>query len=270
MRMNAYRMQLCAAGRLIRATLAGWLIFVSGAMAAVEEKYPVLQIGARMYTNVTVTTKAKQYVFILHDAGMTSIKPAELPLEVQEELGYAVPKPATNAAAAWAKKEIAKLNNVPQIKELEKQLGPKWSAQRHPGLSAIRLLGPTLIFATLGITLLLYLFQCYCYMLICQKTGNPPGILVWLPVLQIFAVFRAAGMSGWWFLAGVVPVLNLVVGILWCFKIAKARGKRAWVGFFLLLPVFSLFAFLYLAFSNGAADKEDEEPETRIMTLETA
>jgi hypothetical protein len=263
-------MQQCAAGGLIPMTLAGWLIFASGAMAAVEESFPVLQIGARMYTNVTVTTKAKNYVFILHAGGMASVKPAELPLEVQQELGYAPRKPATNTAAAWAKKEIAKINNVPQIKELGRQLGPRWSAQRHPGLSAIRLLGPTLIFAALGIALLLYLFQCYCYMLICQKTGNPPGILIWLPVLQIFPLLRAAGMSGWWFLAGFVPVLNLVAGILWCFKIAKARGKSAWVGFFLLLPVVSLFAFLYLAFSNGAAANEDEEPETRIMTLETA
>jgi uncharacterized membrane protein YhaH (DUF805 family) len=107
-------------------------------------------------------------------------------------------------------------------------------------------------------------------MLICQKTGNPPGVLVWLPVLQLFPLLRAAGMSGWWFLAYFVPVLNMVAGILWCFTIAKARGKSAWVGLFLLLPVTNLFAFLYLAFSNGATAKEDEEPETRIMTLETA
>ena len=262
-------MQQCAASGLIRVMLAGWLVFISGAMAAVEEKYPVLQIGARMYTNVTVTTKAKNYVFILHDAGMTSIKPAELPLEVQEELGYAKAKPATNTAVAWAKKEIAKIN-VPQVKELEKQFDQKWGGKRKPGLNAIGLLGPTVILTVLGIALLFYLFQCYCCMLICQKTGNPPGILVWLPVLQLFPLLRAAGMSGWWFLAYFVPVLNMVAGILWCFKIAKARGKSAWVGLFLLLPITSLFAFLYLAFSNGSAGNEDEEPETRIMTLETA
>ena len=107
-------------------------------------------------------------------------------------------------------------------------------------------------------------------MLICRKTGNPPGILVWLPVLQLFPLLRAAGMSGWWFLAFFVPVLNLVPRFFGRFKIAKARGKSVWVGVLLLLPVTNLFAFLYLAFSNGASAEEDEEPEPKIMTLQTA
>ena len=64
-------------------------------------------------------------------------------------------------------------------------------------------------------------------------------------------MLRAAGMSGWWFLAYFVPLLNLVPLILWPLKIAKARGKSVWVGVLLLLPVINLFAFLYLAFSNG-------------------
>ncbi len=270
--MNAYNMQQYAAGRLIQVTLAGWLILVAGTVAAVEEKFPVLQIGARTYTNVTVTTKAKHYVFILHDGGLASVKPAELSLEAQEQLGYAPgggAKPATNTAAAWAKREIAKIN-VPQVKELEKQINQTLVAKPPPALAALGLIGPTLIFAVLGIALLFYLFGCYCWMLICRKTGNPPGILVWLPILQIFPMLRAAGMSGWWFLAFCVPVLNIVASVLFCFNIAKARGKSAWVGLFLLLPVTSLFAFLYLAFSNGAAAEEDGQSSVRIMTLETA
>jgi hypothetical protein len=126
------------------------------------------------------------------------------------------------------------------------------------------------MFAVLGIALLLYLFHCYCCMLICRKTGNPPGILVWLPVLQVFPLLRAAGMSGWWFLGFCVPILNIVGQVLWCLKIAKARGKSVWAGVLLLLPVISLFAFLYLAFSNGAAPKKHREPESRLMTLEAA
>ena len=235
-----------------------------------EPKFDVLQVGTQTYSNVTVTTKAKHYIFIRHAGGMTSLKPAELPQEVQQQLGYGVAKPATNTAAAWAKKEIAKINNVPQIKELEKQLDRKWSEKLHPGLSAINLHGDRAVFVVLGIALLIYLFQCYCCMLICRKTGNAPGILVWLPVFQLVPLLRAAGMSGWWFLAYFVPVLNVVAGILWCFNIARARGKSAWVGLFLLLPVTNLFAFLYLAFSKGIAAREDDEPETRIMTLETA
>jgi hypothetical protein len=271
-RMNAYTMQQCAAGRLVRVTLATWLVLASGALAAVEEKIAVLQIGTRTYKNVTVTSKAKNYVFIVHDEGMTSLKPAELPLDIQQELGYAPTgeaKSSTNTAAAWAKREIAKIN-VPQITELHKELDQKLGGRPASALAAMQLLGPTLIFAILGAALLVYLFFCYCCMLICQKTGNPPGIFVWLPVLKLFPLLRAADMSGWWFLAWFVPVLNVVAPILWCFKIAKARGKTAWIGLFLLLPITNLFAFLYLAFSNGGRTVEDEEAEPQIMTLEAA
>jgi hypothetical protein len=252
--------------------LAAGLILLSGTVGATEEKFPVLQVGAKMYTNVTVTTKAKKYIFIVHNGGMTSIKPSELPLEVQEELGYATAggsKGATNTTAAWAKREIAKVN-VPQVKELGKQLEQKWRGKSAAGLSVMGLAGSTLIFAVLGIALLIYLFHCYCCMLICRKAGKPPGVLVWVPVVQLLPLLRAAGMSGWWFLAYLVPVLNIVAQVLWCFNIAKARGKSVWVGVLLLLPITSLFALLYLAFSNGMPADEDEEPEPKIMTLQAA
>jgi hypothetical protein len=250
--------------------LAAALILFSVTVGATEERFPLLQVGTRMYTNVTVTTKAKKYLFIVHSGGMTSIKPSELPPQAQEELGYATvdgSRGGTNTAAAWAKREIAKVS-VPQVKELEKQLEQKWRGKSAASLSVMGLAGSTLIFAVLAIALLLYLFQCYCLMLICRKAGHPPGILVWLPVAQVFPMLRAAGMSGWWFLALLVPVLNLVASALWCFNIAKARGKSVWMGVLLLLPITSLFAFLYLAFSNGASADEDEEPEPKVMTLQ--
>jgi len=223
-----------------------------------------------MYTNVTVTTKAKKYVFIIHDGGMASIKPSELSPEVQEQLGYANAndsKGATNTAAAWAKREIAKVN-APQVKELGKQLEQRWRERSATKVSVMGLGGSTLIFAVLVIALLLYLFHSYCFMLICRKAGKPPDILVWVPVVQFLPLLRAAGMSGWWLLAYFVPVLNIVAHVLWCLNIAKARDKSVWIGVLLILPFTSLFAFLYLAFSNGASD--DKKPESKIMTLRAA
>jgi uncharacterized membrane protein len=52
-----------------------------------------------------------------------------------------------------------------------------------------------------------------------------------------------------------VPGLNAIAYIAWCFKIAKAREKSPVVGVFLLLPVTNIFAFLYLAFSAGQGDE---------------
>jgi hypothetical protein len=105
--------------------------------------------------------------------------------------------------------------------------------------------------------------------LICQKAGQTPGLLVWLPLLKVFPMLRAAGMSPWWFLASFVPLLNLVAVVLWCLNIAKARNKTVLVGLFLLLPVTNILAFLYLAFSSRPSRRRDER-RIEIMTLETA
>ena len=243
-------------------------------MGATEDTFEVLQIGTRTYTNVTVTTKAKNYIFILHAGGMASLKVADLSPDLQQQLGYAgppAPKAATNTAAVWVKKEIAKID-VQQVKDLQKQL-EQWRAHPSARLTALARIGSKPNYAVLGIVLLvclmIYLFYSYCCMLICRKAGHPPGLLVWLPVLQLFPMLRAAGMSCWWLLAFLVPVLNLVPGILWALKIAKARGKSVWIGVLLLLPVTNLFAFLYLAFSNGASGEEDEGPEPKVMSLQT-
>ena len=263
--MNAYRAFRCAAGGLIGWVLAAWLVPFLGMAGAVDEKFDLLQIGAQTYTNVTITTKAKDYIFLLHDGGMTSVKTAELPPAIKERLGYALPKPATNTAAVWAKQELAKVSVVP-LQQLSKKQGGKPLGE----LSMLKLLTSKAILVVLGIALLVHLLHCYCCMLICQKTGNPPGPLVWVPVLQLFPLLRAAGMSGWWFLAYCVPLLNIVAMVLWCLNIAKARGKSVWVGVLLILPITNLFAFLYLAFSSSELAEEKEAPGPKIMTLEAA
>ena len=123
--MSVFGIHHYAAGRLFRAPLAVWLILLSGTLWAEEERFAVLQIGARTYTNVTVTTKRANYIFIVHAGGMNSIKTAELPLEIRQALGYAVPAKArasTNTAAAWAKREIGRVS-LPQVKEL----GCRWA-----------------------------------------------------------------------------------------------------------------------------------------------
>ena len=98
------------------------------------------------YTNVTVTTKAKSYIFILHAGGMTSLKVAELPPDLKQKLGYAIAtesKAATKTAAVWAKREIARIGE-PQIKDLS-QNAWKQLEQRTGGLSAARLSATGLI-----------------------------------------------------------------------------------------------------------------------------
>ncbi len=228
-------------GRFGWLALAAGLMGPTGAAAAVEETFDVLQIGARTYTNVTVT----------------------LPADLRAKLGYNDNERAqTSAAGKWVPHNLSKIG-LPQIK----QLGQTWRA-RALGVVPNITINSTLIYTVLGIGLLIYGFFSYCSMLICQKTGTSPGLLVWVPVLQLIPLLRAAGMSGSWFLAYWVPGLNIVAQVVWSVQIAKTRGKTGWVALLLLLPLVNLLAFLYLAFSEEAPAKEERPIE--IMTLETA
>jgi Family of unknown function (DUF5684) len=268
--MNGLRVYQYAADKLVWLALAAWLVLPLKMMGAAEMKLDVLRTRTIVYTNVTVTTRATNYVFILHSTGMASIKVTELSQEGLEQLGYVKPRSVTittNTASVWAKRELAKLN-VPDMASLKRQVARKWAAQAFAKPRVLGLAGMTLVYAVLGVVVLLYLFHCYCCMLICRKAGSPPGLLIWLPVLQVFPLLRAAGMSAWWFLALLVPVVSLIPSILWPFKIAQARGKSAWVGLLLLLPITNFFTFLYLAFSDGGSAEEEEEPERKIMSLQ--
>ena len=238
---------------------------------ATEETFATLKVGAHVYTNVTVTTKAKNYIFILHSSGMENIRVAELSDDIRTQLGYVPEVTKSQKASNWAKDKMADLH-IGEVKAAELQVQKKWQEESAVAFERVRALDHKLCGAILGGLLLIYLFFCYCCMLICQKTGQEPGLLVWVPLLQIFPLLRAANMSPFYFLSYATLAPSPITHIRWCFKIAKARGKSGWTGFWLAFPPTFILAFLYLAFSDGvapAAEKEDKRT-SRIMTLETA
>ncbi len=96
----------------------------------------------------------------------------------------------------------------------------------------------------------MYLFGCYCLKLICEKAGNDPGILIWIPLLQMIPLFTAADLSLVWFILLFVPFINIVATIMLWMKLSEARGKPSWLGILIIIPGFNLFLLLYLAFSE--------------------
>lgn len=259
--------------RLLSAFISiAWMAATANA-AHIEEKFDVLQTRTGTYKNVTVTTHAKNYIFIMHADGLANIRISDLSLETQQELGYApggtpkVVKTETNgktvtfaspkSAATSSKVDFSKFKLDPaSMKKID---------------DFVKKLSTTILFAILGGMFAMYLFVSYCMMLICKKTGNEPGVMVWLPLLQWFPMFRAAGMSGVWFVALFIPVLNVVTYILWAVKIVKAREKNGIMALLLILPVTNLFALAYLAFSDGnASSSKKDAGERPVMVLQTA
>ena len=218
---------------------------IDSAGAAVEESFALLQTKTASYTNVTVTSKTKDWVFILHAGGMGNIKVADLSSEAQAQLGYEMPK--EKKPIAMPTLETLKDIKVPEMAQLEES----W---REGGATAVMSAfgNPVAVQAALGIAVLIYLLFCYCSMMICRRTNTAPGFLVWVPVLQIFPLLRAAGMPRIWFFAFLVPVVNLLAQLVWYVKIVEARGKGKLMVLWLVLPFTTPFAFLYLAFSEAA------------------
>ena len=63
-------------------------------------------------------------------------------------------------------------------------------------------------------------------------------------------LLEAGGKPVWWILLLLVPLLNLVIGILLWMAVAERRGKPSWVGILILIPFVGLFVPAYLAFSE--------------------
>ena len=222
----------------------------SGRAETPPEFYPTLTAGKTTYTNVKVLTKAKFDLFVQHAGGMASIKVKELDKSTQLQLGYTmVEPPPTNAPARARVPALQDIEIDPVYEEYyEKAV---WESQEF-----INQFKPEVVYGAMGALFLVYLFFCYCCRLICRKVGQKAVALVWLPLFKQIPLLRAAGMNRGWFLTNLIPPVLLIVYIVWCFKIARARGKSAIVGFLLLLPVINIFAFLYLALADTVSAAE--------------
>lgn len=278
-----------------------WIVSIFLLTASVgrsdEQRFEVLKIGTQVYSNVTVTTKSQSYIFILHATGMLNLKVAELPNEVRQQLGYnsqeapaggsknagssissffkglnggSKDKPSKlQGAAQWQQANLASLQSSPQAKYLREHAN-------FGQLKTISRKGKIILITIVAGLFFVYFFFAYCFFLICKKGNASTAGLAWIPFLQVIPLLQAAGMSPWWILSIIVPPIAFIIAIVWCFRLAKALGKSAWVGFFLLLPVTNLFAYLYLAFSGEAAEtpksrsKPKRDPTANMMVLETA
>lgn len=244
-----------------------------------ERTFPVLQTKTGAYTNVTVTKQTKDWIFILHATGVCNIKATDLSPEARVALGYDAPPKSEEEVKAEAKAEaaagespaqaLAQIKSHLNVADIKK-FAASWRENRKETISKLTAItngNPTGFLIGFGVIAALYLFMSTCFWLLCRKTHIAPGPLVWIPVLQIVPLLRAANMSRIWFFAFFIPVLNLVAHIVWCVKIVKARGKSPVMALLLMLPLTNVFVFLYLVFSSSAPV---EMESTELLALETA
>ena len=251
------------------ARLLAFALLVTTALA--DEAVPVIQTKTDTYKDVTLISRTKTHVFVKHSRGVATLKTAELPQEILVGLGVLTPEAVEQAnVKSSGSSNLAKA--LAPIGEMAQSLPASLNGKSAAGLKVpadfkLPADAKTIIMVAVGIMVLFHLFFSYCAMLICRKAGTEPGIMVWLPILQAYSLIRAAGMSGWWFVACFVPGVNIVLLVMWSLNIAKVRGKGVFTSICLIFLPVHPFAFLYLAFSGGSGEQEDDVQPIRLSPL---
>lgn len=118
---------------------------------------------------------------------------------------------------------------------------PTWNPEAMPAMGFGMFIVPLLI------GLAFYAYFAACLMVIARKTGDDNAWMAWIPFVNLFTMIKAAGKSPVWFILLLIPVLNLVFGLLiWC-HIAERRGKPFAAGFLMIVPLANLIVPAWFA-----------------------
>lgn len=71
-----------------------------------------------------------------------------------------------------------------------------------------------------------------------------------IPFYNTYISFKIAGRNGWWFLALLVPFVNIFVSLMWAIDLAKHFGKSTVFGV-LWLWLFSIVGYFMIGFGNS-------------------
>lgn len=101
----------------------------------------------------------------------------------------------------------------------------------------------------LGGGLLLYVVAAFSLMKVAEHTPQRDNAVVaWVPVLNLFLMLKIADRPLWWALLFLVPVLNIVMWVLLCIALSRARRGGLLLG--LLMAFLPIIGFPILALSD--------------------
>ena len=104
-------------------------------------------------------------------------------------------------------------------------------------------------FLSLLLVIPFFIFYSYCMKLICDKASVDPGILIWIPILQIIPMATVAKINPWLLLLYLVPLVNIVFAIYHWAQVCKAINKSPWLVIMMLIPLVNIAFLPLLAFT---------------------
>lgn len=241
-----------------------------------ERYFDSLTVGGIVYTNVWVHRQTNYNVLIRHSHGIHTIRLTDLPQGDLDEL-----RPQLGDLA-----NIEENNNIVTDKWDELAGDAELQAMfRDKANMATEMVALVLIPFIIG-WIVAHLIWSYIIKRLCDKTETKGGLAVWLPVVQLVPMFRAAGFSDKWLMSAVLLILLpilLVLGatlsgvevepgsvammiagalaligsliltiasIMWPFKICSRCQMSPFLGLLMFVPVANVGVILYLAFSK--------------------
>lgn len=102
--------------------------------------------------------------------------------------------------------------------------------------------------------LLLYVFFAFCLQRISVNCGEKTrSWWAWVPIVQVLLMLELARLRWWFIFLLLIPLVNLVLGIIIWIKIAQRLGRSPIWGVLMFVPVLDLAVIAYLAFSKAVA-----------------
>ena len=99
------------------------------------------------------------------------------------------------------------------------------------------------------ICLIMYVLTIIAGWKIFVKAGKP-GWAIIIPIYNGVVLCQVAGKPGWWVILFLIPIVNVIFGIIVSVNLAKAFGKSGAFGFFLCF-VFYIIGFFILGYGKA-------------------
>lgn len=97
-------------------------------------------------------------------------------------------------------------------------------------------------YSTFG--LLGYLFMAWCLWKIARELKVGDEWMAWVPLVNIFTLFRIANRPAWGILLLLIPIVNIVVLAIIFMRFAERRGRLSIYGLLLFIPIIN-FPVMY-------------------------
>jgi len=95
-----------------------------------------------------------------------------------------------------------------------------------------------------------YVYCALAIQTIAQKTHTENPWLAWIPIVNIVLLLNIAKKPIWWIVLFLIPLVNIIIGVIVWMAVAEARNKPNWWGILIIVPGVGLIVPGYLAWSD--------------------